>query len=192
MAESPRATVARAGVVPRPTFRKERPDVRSAFAVGCVGALLCALTNEAAAADPVRIGAADAPIARSVSVPSGDRVIYVSGTTPDPVKPDAAVGSVARYGDTETQTRSVLEKIDRELAAQDMHLSDIVAMRVFLVAPSGQQRMDFAGMMRAYLGRFGTPEQPNKPARSTVQVVGLVDPGFLVEIEVTAAARGER
>jgi enamine deaminase RidA (YjgF/YER057c/UK114 family) len=42
-------------------------------------------------------------------------------------------------------------------------------------------------MMRAYRERFGTPEQPNKPARSTMQVAGLVDPGWLVEIEVTAA-----
>jgi enamine deaminase RidA (YjgF/YER057c/UK114 family) len=59
-------------------------------------------------------------------------------------------------------------------------------MRVFLVAPPGQ-RMDFAGMMRAYREVFGTPKQPNKPARSTMQVAGLVDSGWLVEIEVTAA-----
>jgi enamine deaminase RidA (YjgF/YER057c/UK114 family) len=42
-------------------------------------------------------------------------------------------------------------------------------------------------MMRAYRERFATPQQPNKPARSTMQVAGLVDPGWLVEIEVTAA-----
>ena len=47
--------------------------------------------------------------------------------------------------------------------------------------------MDFAGMMRGYRALFGTPAQPNKPARSTMQVAGLVDPGWLVEIEVTAA-----
>lgn len=164
--------------------------MRIAFAVGCLGALMCGATNGAAAA-PVRTGAADAPIARSVAVPPGYGVIYVSGTTPDPIKPDAAAGSIERYGDTEAQTRSVFQKIGRELAARNMHLSDIVAMRVFLVAPPGQQRMDFAGMMRAYLAQFGTPEQPNKPARSTVQVAGLVDPGFLVEIEVTAAAGGD-
>jgi enamine deaminase RidA (YjgF/YER057c/UK114 family) len=47
--------------------------------------------------------------------------------------------------------------------------------------------MDFAGMMTAYREFFGTKQQPNKPARSTMQVAGLVDPGWLVEIEVTAA-----
>jgi enamine deaminase RidA (YjgF/YER057c/UK114 family) len=46
--------------------------------------------------------------------------------------------------------------------------------------------MDFAGMMRAYREFFGTKSQPNKPARSTMQVAGLVDAGWLVEIEVTA------
>jgi enamine deaminase RidA (YjgF/YER057c/UK114 family) len=49
--------------------------------------------------------------------------------------------------------------------------------------------MDFAGMMKAYREFFGTAAQPNTPARSTMQVAGLVDPGWLVEIEVTAAAQ---
>ena len=48
--------------------------------------------------------------------------------------------------------------------------------------------MDFAGMMTAYREYFGTQAQPMRPARSTMQVAGLVDPGWLVEIEVTAAA----
>jgi len=64
-----------------------------------------------------------------------------------------------------------------------------VMMRVFLVAPPAQSRMDFAGMMRGYSASFGTKEQPNKPARSTMQVAGLVREGWLVEIEVTAAKK---
>lgn len=46
--------------------------------------------------------------------------------------------------------------------------------------------MDFAGMMEAYKTFFGTEEQPNKPARVTVQVAALVAPGMLSEIEVQA------
>jgi enamine deaminase RidA (YjgF/YER057c/UK114 family) len=42
-------------------------------------------------------------------------------------------------------------------------------------------------MMAAYSRFFGTKEQPNKPARSTVQVAALVAPWALVEIEVIAA-----
>ena len=139
-----------------------------------------------AAEPPHRVGPAQSPISTSVSVPPGSQLVYVSGTVPDVVDAAAPEGSVARYGDTETQTRSVLRKIEKALAEQGLGLGDVVMMRVFLVASPGQ-RMDFAGMMRAYREIFGTKNQPNKPARSTMQVAGLVDPGWLVEIEVTAA-----
>ena len=135
----------------------------------------------------IRIGAPDSPIATAVSVPPGVELFYVSGTVPDPINPTAPAGSIERFGDTEAQTRSVLSKIEAVLNLRGMTMADVVMMRVFLVAPPGQTRMDFPGMMRAYRERFGTPQQPNKPARSTMQVAGLVDPGWLVEIEVTAA-----
>jgi enamine deaminase RidA (YjgF/YER057c/UK114 family) len=146
-----------------------------------------AISGAALAVEPPhRIGSAQSPISTSVSVPPGGRLVYVSGTVPDVVDPAAPEGSVARYGDTAAQTRSVLRKVEKALAEQGVGLSDVVMMRVFLVAPPGQ-RMDFAGMMTAYREFFGTKTQPNKPARSTMQVAGLVDPGWLVEIEVTAA-----
>ena len=155
----------------------------------CVAALLAAgFANAALAQDEIRrVGAENSPISSSVEVPIGSRLVYVSGTVPDPVDPDAPQGSVRRYGDTATQTRSVLRRIERQLAEHGMGLEDIVMMRVFLVAPPGQARMDFAGMMSAYREYFGTEAQPMRPARSTMQVSGLVDPGWLVEIEVTAA-----
>lgn len=153
--------------------------------------ILCGITailvaTEAAAEAPKRIGPDASPISTSVAVQPGSRLVYISGTVPDVTDPAAPEGSAARYGDTETQTRSVLKKVEAALAAQGLGLGDVVMMRVFLVAPAGQ-RMDFAGMMKAYREYFGTPKQPNKPARSTMQVAGLVDPGWLVEIEVTAA-----
>lgn len=144
--------------------------------------LLAAATMAAApgGAQVVRMGPAASPIATSVSVPAGARTVHVSGTVPDR-QPDGS------WGDTAAQTRTVLTKIAAALAAQGMNLGDVVKMQVFLVAPAGQTRMDFAGMMTAYREFFGTAEQPNKPARSTMQVAGLVDPEWLVEIEVIAA-----
>jgi enamine deaminase RidA (YjgF/YER057c/UK114 family) len=66
----------------------------------------------------------------------------------------------------------------------------VVMMRVYLVGdPAKEGRMDFDGMMTAYKQYFGTVQQPNKPARITVQVASLVGPGMLVEIEVQAAAK---
>ena len=135
-----------------------------------------------------RVGAAQSPILTSAQVPAGSRLVYVSGTVPDPADAAAPPGSAQRYGDTATQTRSVLRKIERELEQHGLGLGDIVMMRVFLVAPPGQERMDFQGMMTAYREFFGTAAQPNRPARSTMAVAGLVDPGWLVEIEATAAA----
>jgi enamine deaminase RidA (YjgF/YER057c/UK114 family) len=61
-------------------------------------------------------------------------------------------------------------------------------MHVFLVGdPAMSNKLDFAGMNAAYAQFFGTKEQPNKPARTTVQVASLASPTALVEIEVVAA-----
>jgi enamine deaminase RidA (YjgF/YER057c/UK114 family) len=152
-----------------------------------IAAAASAAGSTAGAQEIRRVGPPQSPISSSVEIPRGSRLVYVSGTVPDPVDPNAPQGSVQRYGDTATQTRSVLRKIEAELRRHDLTLRDVVMMRVFLVAPPGQGRMDFAGMMTAYREFFGTEAQPMRPARSTMAVAGLVDPGWLVEIEVTAA-----
>ncbi len=138
-----------------------------------------------------RVGTGPFPIAASVEVPPGSRLTYVSGTVPDVADPNAPERSVQRFGDTQAQTRSVLAKIATQLRQHGLGMGDVVMMRVFLVAPPGTAQMDFAGMMRGYSAFFGTKEQSNRPARSTMEVAGLVDPGWLVEIEVTAARAPE-
>ncbi|HEX8123973.1 MAG TPA: RidA family protein [Allosphingosinicella sp.] len=151
------------------------------------------LAASAAQAKEVRrLGPAESPISSSAEAPAESRLVYISGTVPDAVDPSAPAGSVQRYGDTAAQTRSVLRKIEAQLKQHGMGLGDIVMMRVFLIAPPGQARMDFGGMMTAYREFFGTAAQPNKPARSTLQAAGLVDPGWLVEIEATAAKAGRK
>ena len=61
---------------------------------------------------------------------------------------------------------------------------------VFLVGdPAKGGAMDFAGMNAAFSKVFGAEAQPNKPARSTVQVAALVLPGALVEIDLIAVHR---
>ena len=163
-----------------------------AFAAGLVSA--AGLASAAALAappartvTPLRTVPPGAAIATSVALPPGARLIYVSGQVPGIADTAAPEGSVARFGDTHAQARSVFAKLEAALVARGMGLGDIVMLRVFLVAPPGAARMDFAGMSRAYAERFGTAAQPNRPARSTMQVAGLVDPGWLVEIEATAA-----
>jgi enamine deaminase RidA (YjgF/YER057c/UK114 family) len=117
-------------------------------------------------------------------------MVYVSGMTPPVIDPQAPAGAVAAYGDTQTQTQGVLKRLEEALKSRGLTFADVVMMRVYLVGdPAKGGKMDFDGMMAAYKQAFGTPAQPNKPARVTVQVASLVGPGMLVEIEVQAAAK---
>ncbi|HZZ37405.1 MAG TPA: Rid family hydrolase, partial [Caulobacteraceae bacterium] len=89
---------------------------------------------------------------------------------------------------TKTQTVGVIGRLADALKTQGLTLADVTMMRVYLVGdPAKEGKMDFAGMMAGYTQFFGTPAQPNKPSRVTVQVSSLVGPGMLVEIEVQAA-----
>jgi enamine deaminase RidA (YjgF/YER057c/UK114 family) len=63
----------------------------------------------------------------------------------------------------------------------------VVSVRVFLVGdPLLDNKLDFNGLNAAYAEYFGTAAQPNKPARTAVQVVALPAPGALVEIDLIA------
>jgi enamine deaminase RidA (YjgF/YER057c/UK114 family) len=145
----------------------------------------------AQAADITRlVNPAASPIATSVKVPAGYETVYVSGLTPAAADPKAPAGTTAVYGDTKTQAASVFGKLSDALKAQGMTLADVVMMRVYLAGdPANDGKMDFKGMMAAYTQFFGTADQPNKPARVTVQVASLVGPGMLCEIEVQAARK---
>jgi enamine deaminase RidA (YjgF/YER057c/UK114 family) len=131
----------------------------------------------------------DFPIAMAVEIPAGKKLIFVSGGGPALADKAAKPGSFAAYGDTATQTASTLEAIQANLKLLKLDMKDVVKMQVFLVGdPAKEGRMDFAGFMQGYRKHFGTPEQPNLPARTTVQVAALPNPGWLVEIEVTLVA----
>jgi enamine deaminase RidA (YjgF/YER057c/UK114 family) len=127
------------------------------------------------------------PIAAAVEVPAGKTMVYLSGKVPPVLDSKAAKDSVAAYGTTEQQTIGVLKAIREQLQGLGLDIGDVVRMQVFLVGdPANGGAMDFAGFMKGYSQFFGTGEQPLLPARSTLQVAALANPGFLVEIEVTA------
>jgi enamine deaminase RidA (YjgF/YER057c/UK114 family) len=131
----------------------------------------------------------DFPISGAVVVPPGYETIYLSGTIAQPANPKAT-DPAEKYGDTKTQTVSVMKQIQATLEKQQLSMGDVVMMRVYLVGDSSKGgQMDFAGMMAGYKQYFGTTDQPNKPARSAVQVAALALPGLLVEIEVIAVRK---
>jgi enamine deaminase RidA (YjgF/YER057c/UK114 family) len=128
------------------------------------------------------------PISQAVRVPAGAETIYLSGMVPTAADPTAPKDSIAAYGDTEAQANSAFARIDQALKAQGLGFGDVVMMHVYLVGdPAKGGKLDFAGFQAAYTKYFGTADQPNKPARSAMQVAALANPGFLVEIEVIAA-----
>jgi len=156
-----------------------------------LAALLLAMSVQAA--DVVRYPLPEGnkfPIASAVEVPAGTALIFQSGTTPSPKDPSAQAGTAAYWGDTKTQALSAFANIKKGLDTEGVGFGDVVKMLVFLVGdPATDNKMDFKGFMEAYTQYFGTPEQPNLPARSTVQVAGLAAPGVLVEIEVVLAKK---
>lgn len=157
--------------------------------IGGAIALTIALSRPSLAQGVIRypIPNSDFPIARAVELPADAQLVYVSGQVPPVVNPDAPGDSVEAFGDTMTQTVGVLQRIQSILIDADLTMSDVVKMQVFLVGdPTNDNTMDFAGFMDGYTQFFGTEDQPNLPARSAMQVAGLVNPGWLVEIEVVA------
>src|SRR4030088_724920 len=118
----------------------------------------------------------DLPI--SAAVWAGD-TLYVSGW----LDPD-----LKTHADTTSQTVGLIKDIQKLLESQKLTLSDVVMMHVYLGGDSAKDgKMDCAGMMAGYSQFFGTKDQPNKPARTTVQVVlpagargGFVEIDFVV------------
>ena len=148
-------------------------------------ALILALTADAAQAQVERtVANPTAVISSSATIPPGYKLIYLSGSTAspvDPAKPD-------EFGDTRVQTLSILTKMKAMLEKMGLGMGDIVKMNVFLVGvPEKEGRMDAPAMNEVFKTFFGTPEQPNRPTRSTVQVAALGRPTTLVEIEAIAA-----
>ena len=146
------------------------------------GCVLADVTEIADTSAPVAIQRAYASTsafyAKHIVIPPGYATIRLPGIIPD---------ADAFSGDTEAQAENVFTKIAAALQEAGASEADVVAMTVYLVAPAPGANMDFDGMMRAYGRHYGSEAQPDRPVRSTVEVAGLVRPGVLVEIEVTAA-----
>ena len=157
--------------------------------IGLAIALMLTIPHPSLAHAVIRypIPDSDFPIARAVELPANAKLVYVSGQVPPVVNADAPRDSLEAFGNTTTQTVGVLERIQSALSDVGLTMGDVVKMQVFLVGdPNNGNMMDFAGFMEGYTQFFGTEEQPNLPARSAMQVAGLVNPAWLVEIEVVA------
>lgn len=139
-------------------------------------ALVISQTASAQTATRIPLPNSNLPI--SAAVWAGN-TLYVSGTLDPDLKTDT---------DTKSQTVGILKTIQKLLQSQKLTLGDVVMMHVYLGNnPATKGKPDFDGMMAGYTQFFGTKDQPNKPARTTVQVIlPAENRGALVEIDLVA------
>jgi enamine deaminase RidA (YjgF/YER057c/UK114 family) len=88
-----------------------------------------------------------------------------------------ANNEVVGLNDAYAQTRFIIEKIEAVLKNAGASLSDVVRTRMFVTDIS---RWEEYG--RAHGEFFGTI----KPCTSMIEIKGLIDPDYLIEIEATA------
>lgn len=132
-----------------------------------------------------RYGTTTSPILSAVAVPENQAYFWTSGTVPPVIDSTAATGTRDRYGDTKTQASGILTRFQTLLADGGLSLEDVVYLRVYLVADPVLGKVDYQGWFDAYAQFFNKDNVP-KVARSTLAVAGLVDSGWLVEIEAVA------
>ena len=107
----------------------------------------------------------------SRAVQVGDN-LFISGTTAMNAK-----GDVVAPGEAYEQTKHILQSIKTILASRGFSIEDVVRTRLFVTNISKWD--DYA---RAHREVF----ESVRPASSMVQVVKLVDPRLVVELEVDA------
>ncbi len=105
--------------------------------------------------------------------------LYVSGWLDPNMKADT---------DTQSQVVGIFTDIRKLLESQKLTMGDVAMVHVYLgnnLATDGKP--DFSGLTAGYTQFFGTRDQPNKPARTTVQVVlPASSRGALVEVDLVA------
>ncbi len=132
-----------------------------------------------------RYGTPASPILSAVAVPEDRAYFWTSGTVPPAINLDAPLRTRDRYGDTKTQATGILTRFQTLLAEGGLTLQDVVYLRVYLVNDPVLGQVDYQGWFDAYAQFFNQGNVP-KVARSTLAVAGLVDPGWLIEIEAVA------
>jgi enamine deaminase RidA (YjgF/YER057c/UK114 family) len=150
----------------------------SLLAVALIGSLTASAQTTKRIPLPPSQNPSNADLPISGAVWAGD-TLYVSGW----LDPDRKT-----HTDITSQTVGLIKDIQKLLESQKLTLGDVVMMRVYLGGdPAKDGKIDFAGMTAGYSQFFGTKDQPNKPARTTLQVVlPAASSGALIEIDLVA------
>lgn len=121
-------------------------------------------------------GPASSPISSGVAIKPGSSLYFSAG----------AVANAE--GDVKTQALETLNTLKTRMAAAGVSFKDVTFLRAYVV-PGADGKLDFPGWTAAYNTFFNSPEQPHKPARTTIGVTSLPRPGMKIEIDVITATR---
>ncbi len=100
--------------------------------------------------------------------------IAVSGTTATDED-----GKIVGVGDPFAQSVQTLKNIETALGRIGAKMSDVVRTRIFVVGPIAERSSEIGRAHRQFFANI-------RPATSMVQVVALISPEMLVEIEADA------
>jgi enamine deaminase RidA (YjgF/YER057c/UK114 family) len=154
-----------------------RRGVRAAWVLAVLGAVACEREPPAVIAPPrvkqvFHLNAYEKDFGYSQAVLI-DKTLYVSGT----VAVDSN-GRLVAPGDLAGQMRAAYANIRRTLAAHGADFDEVVKETIYTT--------DMDALLKSSDVRFEYYDKERLPTVSWVQVQRLVDPGFLVEIEVVA------
>lgn len=110
--------------------------------------------------------------AHAVEVAAGSRLLFISGLN------GYESDGKTMPADFEGQAELIWANLERILSEADMTIADLVSLRFYLAEPAHDPAN--VAVLKRHLGQH--------QAARTVVCAGLLEPGWLVEIEAVAAA----
>jgi enamine deaminase RidA (YjgF/YER057c/UK114 family) len=121
--------------------------------------------------NPSTIAPPQAEYTHAVEAPAGARLLAIAG--------QVGVDAKGKLADTfEGQAENAFANLQKVLADAGMGFGDVIKTTTYLTDRANLPKM--AAIRKKYMGEA-------KPAATLVIVAGLADPGFLIEVEMTAA-----
>ena len=102
-----------------------------------------------------------------------DKTLYISGSVPADKD-----GMLVAPGDMAGQMRAVYTNIERTLAATGLNFDHVVKETIYTT--------DMDALLKSADIRLGFYTKDHLPATAWVQVQRLIDPGFMVQVDVIA------
>jgi 2-iminobutanoate/2-iminopropanoate deaminase len=122
--------------------------------------------------NPATIASPDGQFSQAVVVPSGSRLLFISGQVPR-----SRDGSTVGHGDMTAQAEQVFSSLGLILEAHGASFSDVVKATIFVTDIAQAE-----AVCEVRSRHYGAAA----PASTFVEVSALGDPSWLLEVEIVA------